>query len=53
VDECVFYRGKTMYAIYTDGSILAGPDKDEIDDTISNMRKAKLDIREKGELKTS
>jgi hypothetical protein len=29
-DECVFYRGKTMYALYTDDSILAGPDKEEI-----------------------
>jgi hypothetical protein len=25
VDECVFYHGKTMYALYTENSILAGP----------------------------
>ncbi len=50
VDECVFYRGKTMYALYTDDSILAGPDKNEIDDIISDMKKAKLDITEEGEL---
>jgi hypothetical protein len=30
VDECVFYRGKTMYALYTDNSILAGPDQAEL-----------------------
>jgi hypothetical protein len=50
VDECVFYRGKTMYALYTDDSILAGPDVDEINEIISDMRKAKLDITEEGEL---
>jgi hypothetical protein len=30
VDECVYYRGKTLYVLYTDDSLLAGPDKDEI-----------------------
>ena len=30
VDECVFYRGKTIYVLYTDDSILAGPDQEEI-----------------------
>ena len=25
-DECVFYRGSTIYLLYTDDSILAGPD---------------------------
>jgi hypothetical protein len=50
VDECVFYRGKTMYALYTDDSILAGPDVDEINAIIADMRKAKLDITEEGEL---
>jgi glutamate 5-kinase len=27
VDECVYYRGKTLYVLYTDDSLLAGPDK--------------------------
>ena len=26
VDECVFYRGKKVYILYTDDYILAGPD---------------------------
>ena len=30
VDECVLYRGKTIYVLYTDGSILSGPDQEEI-----------------------
>ena len=39
-----------MYALYTDNSILAGPDKNKIDDIISDMRKAKLNITEEGKL---
>ncbi len=42
-DDCVFYRGTTMYALYTDDSILAGPDKAEIDQIIKEMQEAKLD----------
>jgi hypothetical protein len=37
VDECIFYKGKTMYALYTDDSILMGPDKKEIDTIIQEM----------------
>ena len=29
VDECVFYGGKSLYVVYTDDSILAGPDPQE------------------------
>ena len=28
VDKCVFYIGKTVYILYTDDSILAGPDQE-------------------------
>jgi hypothetical protein len=27
VDECIFYRGKSLYVLYTDDSLLAGPDQ--------------------------
>jgi hypothetical protein len=51
VDECVFYRGKTLYVLYTDDSLLAGPDKDEIDKVIEDLRnKAKLAITVEGDL---
>ena len=51
VDECVFYRGKTLYVLYTDDSLLAGPDKDEIEKVIDDLRsKAKLDITVEGDL---
>ena len=51
VDECVFYRGKTLYVLYTDDSLLAGPDKDEIDKVIEDIKnKAKLAITVEGDL---
>jgi hypothetical protein len=33
-----------MYVLYTDDSILAGPDFEEIDKAIEDIKKAKLDI---------
>ena len=51
VDECVFYRGKTLYVPYTDDSLLAGPDSKEIDNIIDELKsKAKLDITVEGDL---
>jgi hypothetical protein len=51
VDECVFYRGSTLYVLYTDDSILAGPDAKEIDKIINELqRKAKLEITIEGDL---
>ena len=38
-----------MYILYTDNSILAGPDPKEIDSLIAKMRKAKLDITIEGD----
>jgi hypothetical protein len=40
VDECVFYRGKTLYVLYTNDSLLAGPDQNEIDEIISDIKKS-------------
>ena len=50
VDECAFYQGKTMYVLYTDDSILAGPDQKEIDQIVKDMKKAKLDITVEGDI---
>jgi hypothetical protein len=50
VDDCVFYKGQVMYVLYTDDSILAGPDPKEIDQVIEDMKKAKLDITIEGDL---
>ena len=51
VDECVFYRGTTLYVLYTDDSLLAGPDKEEIEKVIDDLQtKAKLAITVEGDL---
>ena len=50
VDECVFYKGNVMYVLYTDDSILAGPNKKEIDDVVSSIQKAGLNITIEGDL---
>ena len=50
VDECVYYRGNVMYVLYTDDSILAGPDKAEIDKAIEDIKAAKLNITVEGDL---
>ena len=51
VDECVFYRGRTMYVLYTDDSLLAGPDEKEIESIIRELQtKSKLTITVEGNL---
>jgi hypothetical protein len=48
-DDCVFYKGSMVYVLYTDDSIIAGPDKTEILKTIELM-KQELDITIEGTL---
>ncbi len=50
-DECVFYKNNTVYILYTDNSILAGPDKHEIDQIITDIQAAGLDITKEGDIK--
>ena len=49
-DECIFFKGQMLYVLYTDDSILAGPNKQEINETIERMKRAKLDLTVEGEL---
>jgi hypothetical protein len=51
VDECVFYRGSTIFVVYVDDGIFASPDKTEIDKAIKDLRQAKFDIEDKGDIK--
>jgi hypothetical protein len=37
-DRCVFYRGNVIYLLYTDDSILAGPDEDELNDVVETRQ---------------
>jgi Reverse transcriptase (RNA-dependent DNA polymerase) len=50
IDECVFYKGTVMYVLYTDDSVLAGPDRKEIDRVIKDIQKAKLNITVEGDI---
>ena len=49
-DECVFFRGKSMYVLYTDDSLLAGPDDAELDEIIRDFKKASLNITVEGDI---
>ena len=48
--EYVFYRGNVIYVLYTDDSILAGPSQDEIDQAISDIKEAGLNITVEGDV---
>ena len=50
IDECVYYRGNVIYVLYTDDSILAGPEQSEIDKAIADIQAAKLNITIEGTL---
>ncbi len=50
VDECLFYRGQVIYALYTDDSILAGPNQKEVEMAVEDIKRAGLDITIEGTL---
>jgi hypothetical protein len=50
IDECVFYRNSTIFVVYVDDGIFASPDNKEIDQAIMDLRKAKFDIEDKGDI---
>ena len=50
VDECVFYKGKSIYVLYTDDSILTGPDNAELDQIIQEMKNAGLELTVEGDI---
>ena len=49
-DECLFYQGKVMYALYIDDSILGAPTQKELDAAIKAIQDAKLQITLEGDL---
>jgi len=42
--ECVFTRGKAIYVIYMDDSILTRPDLQELDKIIKDMKRVGLNL---------
>jgi len=50
VDPCVFTNGNAFYLVYTDDSILCGPDQQELEDIITRIKAAGLDITDDGDV---
>ena len=50
VDELILYRGRKMYALYTDASILAGNYQEEIFQIIEELNRAKFILTSEGDL---
>ena len=50
VEECVFYRGQSVYVLYTDDSILAGPGKSKLDRIIEDMKRVGLKLTVEGDI---
>ncbi|KAI2511538.1 hypothetical protein MHU86_2792 [Fragilaria crotonensis] len=50
IDECLFYKGKSVFVLYTDDSILAGPDPQELDEIIQEMKAVELNVTVEGDI---
>ena len=50
VDECVFYRGKTIFMFYVDDGIFMAPTEGEIDKAIKDLKTQNYDIEDKGNI---
>ena len=50
IDESLFYKGQSVFVLYTEDSILAGPDSKELDSIIEEMKKAELDLTVEGDI---
>ena len=46
VDKCVLYQGESIYILYTDDNILAGPDEEELRHIVAYIKAAGLEITE-------
>ena len=50
IDECLFYKGTAVFVLYTDDSILAGPNEDELNQIVEEMSRSGLNLTIEGEL---
>ena len=50
IDDCVFYKGKTIFMNYVDDGIFMSPDPKEIDTAIKAIGKQGLDIEDRGDI---
>ncbi|EJK77403.1 hypothetical protein THAOC_00765, partial [Thalassiosira oceanica] len=49
VDECVFYRGTTIFIVYVDDGLVFDTSGKNLDDFIQELRDADLDIEDQGD----
>ena len=49
-DECIFTKGKLIFFFYVDDGVFLYPDKSKVDDTIQELRDAKLEREDQGDL---
>jgi hypothetical protein len=49
IDPCVYYKGKTVFMLYVDDGIFAGPDQEEIQGLIEEL-KEEFNITDEGDL---
>ena len=47
-DECVFYKGKVLYVLYTDDTIITAPSDDLIDQAIQAIQSTGLEVTDEG-----
>jgi hypothetical protein len=50
VDECIFYKGKTILLVYVDDAILCGPSSKDIDDIIASRKEGFGATADEGEI---
>ena len=50
VDKCVFYHVNVMYVLYTNNSILEGPDPKDIYQDIKEIKAVKLNITDEADI---
>ena len=50
IDECVYYKGSTIFLVYVDDGLFFAPTDDEINAAIADIRKAGYDISDEGEI---
>ena len=50
INECIFYKKDIIYILYTDDSIIMGPNIEEITTTVKALRKLGLNLTEEGDI---
>lgn len=49
-DDCLYYKGRTMFAVYVDDGIFISNDSDDINKCIHDLKRAGCDIEDQGSI---